>query len=240
MKADHNTITPFSVKVMTKYKVLSKSERSVIKKYEIFLLVSIVTVFVFRCLYACIVEFLGGGWHLTEKNDSIYMKKTMNYFGPYSCELFVYHPRWTIWVPPSMNYLVPTLGELFVYHPIELFGSHPLWTICVPSSVNYLCTTLYELFASHPLWTIWVTPSVNHLGHTLFELFRSYPLWTIWVPPSVNYLGSTIPPQYQLVAAQFKLQLEANTCSLTNGNHGSMQALISPDRHNHGRGTKYD
>ncbi len=32
MKADHNTITPFGVKVMSKYKELSKSERVVIKK----------------------------------------------------------------------------------------------------------------------------------------------------------------------------------------------------------------
>ncbi len=32
MKADHNTITPFGVKVMSKYKVLSKRERGVIKK----------------------------------------------------------------------------------------------------------------------------------------------------------------------------------------------------------------
>ncbi len=32
MKAGHNTITPFNVKVMSKYKVLSKLERGVIKK----------------------------------------------------------------------------------------------------------------------------------------------------------------------------------------------------------------
>ncbi len=32
MKADHNTITPFDVKVMLKYKVLSKHECGVIKK----------------------------------------------------------------------------------------------------------------------------------------------------------------------------------------------------------------
>ncbi len=32
MKADHNTITPFDIKVMSKYKVLSKNERGVIKK----------------------------------------------------------------------------------------------------------------------------------------------------------------------------------------------------------------
>ncbi len=31
MKADHNTITPFGVKVMSKYKVLSKGERGMIK-----------------------------------------------------------------------------------------------------------------------------------------------------------------------------------------------------------------
>ncbi len=31
MKAVHNTITPFSIKVMSKYKVLSKRERGVIK-----------------------------------------------------------------------------------------------------------------------------------------------------------------------------------------------------------------
>ncbi len=31
MKADHNTITPFGVKVMSKYKVLSKRECGVIK-----------------------------------------------------------------------------------------------------------------------------------------------------------------------------------------------------------------
>ncbi len=31
MKADNNTIMPFSVKVMSKYKVLSKHERSMIK-----------------------------------------------------------------------------------------------------------------------------------------------------------------------------------------------------------------
>ncbi len=34
MKADHNTITPFSVKLMSKYKVLSKCERDVIKKNQ--------------------------------------------------------------------------------------------------------------------------------------------------------------------------------------------------------------
>ncbi len=32
MKADHNTITPFGIKVMSKYKVLSKRERSMINK----------------------------------------------------------------------------------------------------------------------------------------------------------------------------------------------------------------
>ncbi len=32
MKADQNTITQFSVKVMSKYKVLSRRERGVIKK----------------------------------------------------------------------------------------------------------------------------------------------------------------------------------------------------------------
>ncbi len=32
MKADHNTIMPFGVKVMSKYKVLSKHERGMIKK----------------------------------------------------------------------------------------------------------------------------------------------------------------------------------------------------------------
>ncbi len=32
MKADHNTITPFGVKVMSKYKILSKRECGVIKK----------------------------------------------------------------------------------------------------------------------------------------------------------------------------------------------------------------
>ncbi len=34
MKVDHNTIMPFGVKVMSKYKFLSKRERSVIKKEE--------------------------------------------------------------------------------------------------------------------------------------------------------------------------------------------------------------
>ncbi len=32
MKADHNTITPFGVKVMSTYKVLSKCEHGVIKR----------------------------------------------------------------------------------------------------------------------------------------------------------------------------------------------------------------
>ncbi len=32
MKTDHYTITPFCVKVMSKYKVLSKCERGMIKK----------------------------------------------------------------------------------------------------------------------------------------------------------------------------------------------------------------
>ncbi len=32
MKADHNTITPFGIKVISKYKVLSKHERCMIKK----------------------------------------------------------------------------------------------------------------------------------------------------------------------------------------------------------------
>ncbi len=32
MKADHNTIMPFDVKVMSKYKVLSMCERGMIKK----------------------------------------------------------------------------------------------------------------------------------------------------------------------------------------------------------------
>ncbi len=32
MKDDHNTITPFGVEVMSKYKVLSKRERGGIKK----------------------------------------------------------------------------------------------------------------------------------------------------------------------------------------------------------------
>ncbi len=31
MKADHTTITPFGIKVMSKYKVLSKRERGMIK-----------------------------------------------------------------------------------------------------------------------------------------------------------------------------------------------------------------
>ncbi len=35
MKADHNTITLFGVEVMSKYKVLSKGERGVIKLYYI-------------------------------------------------------------------------------------------------------------------------------------------------------------------------------------------------------------
>ncbi len=35
MKSDHNTITPFSIKVMSKYKVLSKHEHGVIKKVEL-------------------------------------------------------------------------------------------------------------------------------------------------------------------------------------------------------------
>ncbi len=35
MKADHNTITPFGVEVMSKYTVLSKGERGVIKLYYI-------------------------------------------------------------------------------------------------------------------------------------------------------------------------------------------------------------
>ncbi len=34
IKADHSAITPFGVKVMSKYKVLSKRERSVIKRYK--------------------------------------------------------------------------------------------------------------------------------------------------------------------------------------------------------------
>ncbi len=34
MKADHNTITPFGVKVLSKYKVLSKLERGVINKIK--------------------------------------------------------------------------------------------------------------------------------------------------------------------------------------------------------------
>ncbi len=35
IKADHNTITQFSVKVMSKYKVLSKREHGLIKNYKI-------------------------------------------------------------------------------------------------------------------------------------------------------------------------------------------------------------
>ncbi len=35
MKADHNTITAFGVKIMSKYKVLSKRESGVIKRYPI-------------------------------------------------------------------------------------------------------------------------------------------------------------------------------------------------------------
>ncbi len=35
MIADHNTITPFGIKVMSKYKVLSKCERGMIKMLRI-------------------------------------------------------------------------------------------------------------------------------------------------------------------------------------------------------------
>ncbi len=34
MKADHNTIKPFGLKLMSKYKVLSKHERGVIKNAQ--------------------------------------------------------------------------------------------------------------------------------------------------------------------------------------------------------------